>query len=340
MADELGEKLFDLLKKKLSVCKRNNSFTEAIIRCPYCGDSEKNIRDGHLYIKLKEPFPFFCQRCNTDGLFGPTALKDLSIYNSEISTELYKVGKNCKYNIGKKSHTVNLHKKKFQLPAPSENFQNKMDYLNERIGMNITAKEAVTSYKTIFSIEDYLSLNEINFVTEEESVLEKLEKYGIGFLSADQTFINFRSTVDPNKSGFRYHMYSIFEPSEESKRFYTINSQIDLMNPVLNVHVAEGVLDIVGVHQHLFNGKFLKDHVFMAVNGKGFNRIFQYLSRLGFLNLNVEIYSDADVNLNFYKYMKTESILLKDTRIKVLYNKLEKDYGVHADKINTREVII
>lgn len=339
MADLLGERLFNLLKEKLTVCKANNSFTEAIIRCPYCGDSQKELKHGHLYIKLKEPFPFFCHRCNTDGLLGPTALKDLNIHDNEISTALYKIAKNSKYSIGVKTHGINLNKKQLQFPAPN-NYSSKLKYLNDRIGMDINANEAVHLYKTIFSINDFLDLNEINFVTESDFIIEKIEKYSVGFLSADQTFINFRSIEDAKKSGFRYHMYSIFEVDEAAKRFYTVKSKVDLMTPVLNVHVAEGILDIIGVHRHIFDGKILKNHVFVAVNGKGFNHIFQHLSRLGFLNFNIEIYSDSDVELGFYKYMKSQSILLRDTKIKIIYNKLEKDYGVHADRISLKEAYI
>ena len=42
------------------------------VRCPYCGDSQKNLNTGHLYIRIDPednyPMMYNCFRCGQHGI--------------------------------------------------------------------------------------------------------------------------------------------------------------------------------------------------------------------------------------------------------------------------------
>ena len=60
---------------------------------------------------------------------------------------------------------------------------------------------------------------------------------------------------------------------------------------------------------------------------------------MGFLNLKIFIYSDADVDIGFYKKMKASSIFMRNP-ITIYYNKKEKDFGVSFERIQLSKAII
>ena len=55
--------LLDYLLADKKLAYFNSSRTELTVRCPYCGDSTKNLHHGHMYIATHAPYSFFCQRC-------------------------------------------------------------------------------------------------------------------------------------------------------------------------------------------------------------------------------------------------------------------------------------
>jgi hypothetical protein len=49
--------------------------------------------------------------------------------------------------------------------------------------------------------------------------------------------------------------------------------------------------------------------------------------------MNIKIYSDNDVKINYYKKLKTTNSIMKNNDVEVFYNEIEKDYGVHLNQI-------
>ena len=123
---------------------------------------------------------------------------------------------------------------------------------------------------------------------------------------------------------------------------------IDIMQPVVNLVITEGIFDIIGVYTHFYkNTQYEKNTIFAAACGKSYNAVILNYIRLGFLNLNISIYSDGDVDVNFYRELKDSNPYLKGSNITIFYNDLYdpstgygKDYGVKKEDIKLRKVII
>jgi hypothetical protein len=344
MADNVNlvDAILDTIRKNIKPHYINKAKTEVSIRCPYCGDSRKDPRSAHLYINLEEPFWFYCQRCNTSGRMSPNFLKDVKVFDSNLSLGLYEVGKKYKYNSKKKKSHAMFAEKTLEIPEPTGTTSElaKLKYFNDRLGTDISLHEASQKFKMILNFGKFCIHNEIDEFTENLEMIKKLNKYAVGFLSYDQSNIIFRSIVDKKESGFRYHNYNIFGDYENTKRFYTIGAKIDILKPKLHVVATEGIMDILGTYCHFFRGKELDNYLFVAINGKGYHLVFQHLARLGFLDIDLQIFSDSDVDRDFYKYIKEGSPVLKNTRIKLNYNKLKKDFGVKKEEINHTYTIV
>ena len=61
---------------------------------------------------------------------------------------------------------------------------------------------------------------------------------------------------------------------------------------------------------------------------------------MGFLNLDIKIYSDQDVDIKFYQNLKEDEPFIKNDTIEIYYNKLGKDCGTRADEIDVTKTII
>lgn len=343
MSDDISQQLYDTLKNNVKPCYLNNSGTEISIRCPYCGDSIKSENSAHLYIKTDVPFFYFCQRCNTSGIVTPDFLKDIKVYDTSLATEIYNVNKTMKYNKSKKSKHSEFANKDgiFIPPAAGTKLElKKLNYINNRLGTNISLEEAVDKFRMILNFKEFILYNDIDEFTESTEMVAKLHKTALGFLSYDQSNIVFRSFLSKEESGYRYHNYNVLGNYEDSKRFYTIQSKIDIFQTELNVVATEGIIDIIGVYNHFYKDKDNSNTLFVAINGKGYNLVFNYLARLGFLKMNISIFSDSDVDISFYKYIKSQNDILSNQKIKIYYNKIGKDYGVKKEQIDLKYSII
>ena len=336
---DIKQLFIDNITKNIYPYYFNTAKTEISIRCIYCGDSVNSPKSAHLYIELNNPtcFKFYCQKCNEGGMVTPDFLKDIHIYDNELNLALFKLNKNLKY---KKKNLENyfliggnIKRKKLTFPKLEGTIDEyfKLKYVIDRLGVEFKAKEAAEKYKIILNFEKFIEHNKITIFTERDKVLDSLNDNCVGFLSYDQSHIIFRS-INPEITRFRYHNYNIFGNYENSKRMYTIKTSIDILKPKINVIVTEGILDILGVYNHFYKDKKEDNHIFIAVNGKGYSLIFQNLARMGFLDMDIEIYSDNDVNRRFYQNMKKYNSILKNNKIKLYYNTIGKDFGVEKNK--------
>ena len=108
--------------------------------------------------------------------------------------------------------------------------------------------------------------------------------------------------------------------------------EVDLLSDDINIIMAEGTFDIIGIKEHFYNDYNDTNHIFISNGGKGYNSSLQFLIKFGFLEFNPIIYGDQEVPLAFYKQLKN-NIYLKDKSITIITNTLEKDCGVPKDKI-------
>ena len=337
--NEFEDKLVTTIRKKLHPSYLNSNKSELIIRCPYCMDSQKNPKSAHLYIKLKEPYPYYCQLCNaSDSNISNEFFKDIKIYDEDLYLSLYKFQMKFKQEL-KYKLSSNLSAKKLILPKLSgiESELIKLNYINNRLGIDLSLEDC-NKFKIIVNFKEFFLQNKLNIITDTEETISNLNKYCVGFLSTDSNYIIFRN-ISSEKLNFRYRNYSILD-NENAVKFYIFNdSGINILNPSVNLVLTEGIFDILGVYHHFYK-PINENTIFAAVNGKGYYHIILYLARLGFLNINLEIYSDADVPLKFYQTLKKYNEIIKYSKIKIHYNTLKKDFGVTKDEIKLKSSII
>ena len=158
----------------------------------------------------------------------------------------------------------------------------------------------------------------------------------LGFLAANNSHIVFRNIRD-NKN-LRYLKYEIFDEPSLGNIIYNIpGTRCDIFSDDVNLHVAEGTFDILGVYNSICHGNKI-NNIYSACCGSGYLNTIRYFIKLGFIgNLNVNIYSDKDKDPTFYKktYLNIKPWVKS---INIYYNELSKDYGVPKDEIEISKI--
>lgn len=331
--------LYQHLKRNLKVCKTNSSGTEIIVRCPYCLDSRKDPYKGHMYIQNGAPYKYYCQRCQSSGVVNSEFLNLLNCNDFVILNKIQKEYKeyakkvNIKYG-GKTNYFLN-GKSYVEFPRPkTKNDISKVKYLEDRFGFEIGYDE-INKYKIVFSIKEFLKQNKLNSVlndSKRQKTINFIDSFYVGFLSADKSTIIFRANPNLSKDIYRYNNFTIF-PELEAKKTYAISNSIDLKKSVFNIYLAEGVFDIIGVNRHIYDGKLNSNDLFIANAGKSFEVSAHYINKLSILNANINIFSDKDVNLKFYKDLMKTNMFFKLNGMNIYYNNKNKDFGDRKEDI-------
>lgn len=314
--------------------------TEINCRCFYCADS-KDIRKGHFYINCdfsddKPPW-FYCQKCHTTGVVSSNHLLEWGIYDPEVAINLTKynkrimsLSKNRKF---KSNYVYNIRNTIINNDKLSEY---KLNYINNRLGANLSYRDCL-DMKIILNLKDLLKENKLK-PTRHNNIIDQLDSNFVGFISFDNAFISMRnleigkvySNIDK-----RYINYNIFDSFENTKRFYTIPTTLDItnINPI-KLNIAEGAFDILGIYYNLFNGKS-DNSIFTSVGGSGYLgliRFFVVTQKL--FNLEIHIYADNDIERDKMIYI---SNLIKPFGFRFYLHRNiypgEKDFGVPKNRI-------
>jgi len=346
---ELRDKLIESIKQNVNPYNITNSKDELVIRCCYCSDSQKSSLHTHMYIGLDNEycFPYYCQKCTASGIVDRDFLKDINVYDYILMGEIEKFNKKNSFekkNKKSKDNSYNVKSliKKQSLILPefkgTSRENAKLDYINSRYSFNLEPEQYIHDYKVIFSFKQFIEQNEIEDIYLNDYMLKNIIRNYIGFLSSDQNYIIFRNIDSNCKKNERYYMYNIYN-NPAGKRFYTCNSKIDLLTPKIELVMSEGPFDILGIREYFYKGN-TENKIFTSVNGKGYGLIINHFARLGFLNMDITIYSDADVNISLYHSLKRQNLVMGNNKIKVLYNTIEKDYGTKLNHIKLKSNFI
>jgi hypothetical protein len=312
--------------------------TQIRCRCIFCGDSISDERATHLYIKIdpynNEPILYNCFRgsCGMSGVLTPQVLREFEIRDLDLSSSLTSYNNQSMKNLNTQ---INRNDRDLDLKIPAYKTVNKRlvdkkDYLCNRLGVDLSFKE-LYDLRTVFSLYDFLNLNKIDTLTMKKNITDIIDKDYIGFLTVRNEFIIFRNIY--NNKNMRYIKYPIFKTLENTKKFYTIPNQIDLLtNDKIIINIAEGVFDILGVYFNVYDKK-INNTIYIAVTGTGYYTPLKYFLDKGvFGNVELNIFSDRGIHENFYvKKLKNIMPWLND--IDVFYNKLSKDFGVSKREI-------
>jgi hypothetical protein len=320
--------------KEVSYLSTNKK--ELRVRCPYCGDSQRDLRKARFYIEMESPFRYYCfnDNCHASGVLNSETLNKLEIYDSTLDEYIGKLNKESRK--GFKIKIRNNKNTKYEIKNRDSD-QFKFDYLNKRFGFNYDDKYWVENYKIVANVDEFIKENKVRINPKMNNFIKTIDSDYLGFLSSDKTHCVFRD-VTGNHEKMRYWNWNIYDISEGAHKFYTIPRQIDLMTEELTLVMTEGVMDIISVYENFYKDDIVDStsYAFAAAAGKGFETVLNYFIKLGFLKLKLIIYSDNDVNINYYKKLKRNSDFLSNSRITIYYNEYEgeKDFGVSKDKLS------
>ena len=316
-------------------------------RCPYCGDSQKNFNTGHLYIKInpEDNFPMVwnCFKCNECGIVNKDFLTMMGIENVDLKSSITTLNKTSdKIKASRYYDGIKIIMNDYKIPSRINN--KKLEYIENRIG-TVFNSDMIRDTKIIFSLKDFLLENNIHEITTSSNIALKLEDHYVGFLSYGASYILFRDITDNEK--YPWIKYPITKESEQSKCFYSIATTIDILTEEkITVNLAEGVMDILSAYTNL--DYMYPNTMNIAVCGKRYDGIINYLIELGILgsNVSINIFADNDMMFNRnnkqptdYKYFKKVFRKYKHLfgDVNVYYNILYKDIGVARDKISLKK---
>lgn len=330
---------FELLKRYLIDnygAKTASGRKEIVKRCHICGDS-RDKTDAHMYIGIKNGKIWYnCFKCNNGGLVTSLFLRNMGCYDPNI---IMSVQEQNKSGDDSTSSYSNVSRSRFIVTNPlydisyDEIAQRKLDYLEKRIGLRANVYDA-KKYKMILNLKRFLALNNITQFTRYPDIMDLLDKYFIGFLSMDSTYIILRRIIPegnlPKNIDTRYVNYNIYGLDTGSK-FYTIPAQIRVDEPI-SIHISEGVMDILSVRHNVSDDT---NGIFSSICGKSYSSLIRYyIVNYGFINFNLHLYMDNDVNDSSILRIR-DDLSLYSAKIFVHRNTAlgEKDYGVTRDRI-------
>ena len=185
--------------------------------------------------------------------------------------------------------------------------------------------------KVIYNFGNLLNDNKIYNITCKPEYAHKLQNDYVGFLSARNEFINFRNT---SNEGMRWYIYNVMGRLDNTRKFYIMPNQIDIFTKdIITINICEGAFDALGIYYHVFDSDS-ENMLYVAACGAGFLSVLKYIISMGIVcNVDINIFSDSDRPVYFYKNIQRDLGEWINS-LNIYYNKKEKDYGVHKDKIN------
>ena len=321
------------------------------IRCPFCGDTQKNLNEGHLYIKcdLDNDYniAYNCFKCNEHSSHMTKELLNLLGCGEELKTEFTKNEKGMtKY---KRPTTKILH---FDYKRPDIHiYPEKLQYISNRLEIDFS-DEDYENMKVITSLYDFLSKNNIKERPFNDYVMKLIQNKYVGFLTNGNSHILFRDITNTQK--FSWIKYPITKESLYNRVFYTVNQKdgIDLLTrDDIVINMSEGVFDCLGVSYHMNNLK--SNTMNIAVTSQQYASMINFLISIGLVggNVSINIYTDNDemFNDNKKKNYRTSFDYLKKAlssynplfkRITLYKNMKSKDFGIPKKEISIKKIII
>lgn len=364
--DNFRDIVIEAIRANNNVFKVKNN--EINIRCPICGDSIKSERHAHLYIRIPrnddEPWLCFCHRCNYSGLINQDLFRKITGLSSSNSKDLIisfskyqNVTKNNRTNGIKHDYGMNalLNRRNVGI-SNSKNPLNdlKMEYINDRLGLNLSYND-LKKYKIILDLNE---INQVNHLGLENSMrnLNYISTNYMGFISHDNEYCILRYVGDKlgldrnnpfyNNNNFkpmRYLNYSLFPSNDgydRGNKFYIIPNKIEMMCNTLKLNITEGIFDILGVYHHVLNMERNDDTLNVAICGFSYLPAIEYILSLGFINIEFNLYIDAD-KIKEIKYTINrlkDNPFIKRSKFRVYYNGLNKDFGIRKETIDVKEM--
>lgn len=320
--------------------KEKRSDTSISVRCPFCGDTKKHHKHTHFYITIDKkndemPILYNCWLCNSSGVMTPDVLRMLEVHDINITTAMKVYNKSIKKKLVNLGFRDNNLKLKVPMPEDTKLNRSKLKYLNDRLMVNLSFEDAV-KMKIIFDLAQFLKYNHIEEITCSESKAIDLRDNYIGFLSVRNESINFRQVTKGR--GKRYEKYPIMKQLDNTRKFYSIPSSVDVMSgDIITINISEGPFDAMGIYLHLYDENN-DNAIITAATGSGFKSVVLYFVNQGVVGDNVvlNIFADNEPDkTNQYYKKQIGSLLQWFGETNIIRNEKSKDLGVPKYEIKT-----
>ncbi|MBP5595691.1 MAG: hypothetical protein J6Y02_09940 [Pseudobutyrivibrio sp.] len=346
------KEIYDFLMANLQWRKSASGGKQIVTLCP---NPSCNDKSGHFYIGpfngTTDPIRYNCFKCGMKGLFSEKTLDLLGIApDPEFNKSLKEFNDNTpKYSMNKTASRIITYRLQNDYITACPMSELKLKYINDRIGASLSYQD-ITQLKIVLNLYDVLGRNYIQETTRDPRIVEQLNNFFIGFVGADNNYLNMRralpGVVNPSIDA-RYINYYL-RPASENCKYYIIPTQIDMTSPEpIQVHLAEGPFDILGIYFNVMHQSNYRC-IYMAIGGKGYATALEFIiTKLGLTNVDLHIYPDLDIGTNsiieLVEWLKPFNFNITSHRN--LYKdpesqKQEKDFGVPASRIITGTEII
>lgn len=313
---------------------------EILKRCHFCGDSRDSTK-AHMYIGVRNDgkICYNCFKCNAGGFVDGKFLRSLGCYDTSIISlcqEHNKINDNSSSSINNNKLLGVKNVRHLIIPNSSNEFaMKKLQYIQKRTGYVFSPADA-SRFKIVLNIKDFLDVNGITKYTRNPNMVDLIDKFFIGFLSMDNSYVIMRRLVPdgklPEYIDYRYLNYDIFGGGYGTK-FYTIPSAVNTTEKI-DVHVAEGAFDILSIYLNL--APMGSNNIYGAICGKSYSSLIRhYILNYGLSGFDLHIYADADVGDSKFTYINNEIKTFGGTLF-IHRNRFdgEKDYGVPLTNIS------
>lgn len=316
------QQIMDEIRSKVDVCIPVPPIRWRI-RCPFCGDTDKDPRHAHCYIKCSddpnEPLLYNCflANCGAKGKVDKYFLSKLGI-KSKFEDQLA----DDKYNRIKSFKKADIE----IMTGKPEMDSVQIKYIEKRLGKGFT-EDDYDRFKIVWDISTL-----VQFISNER-VRNTLpsNRDSISFLSEDKSMLLNRSFYD---DGERWRKIKMFNLNTNS--IYLIKTTLDLFTKdEIEVNIAEGVFDVLSIYRNFNN---CQNSVFIAVLGPEYDVGVNFAIQKGIIgeNVTVKIYIDDEIDKNILK-KKLRRFKWLFGRILIYENILYKDVGTTTDKIKLLE---
>lgn len=325
-------------KKKPDIVEKDDYWFAT--RCVLCGDSKKDPNKKRLYIKLDptdptQPVGFRCFNCMEHGIVTADMLRKIGIGDNACTDALKEINSQAAHLSG--SQKTNKYRKMRTTPVEVPPLtkdpicMRKAIYLyKERIGHSIPIDD-LPSLKIIWKLTDFLKLNHLNINSTWRGYIQMIDDDYIGFLSIRNEYIIFRDITGKNK--MRYIKYGVVKGMENASSYYGVENSFSILtlDPV-DIVIAEGPFDIIGILYHLYGGNTANRKFISASEGDFENPLMYYINQ-GLVgdNIHVKCYVDNDTVGNYHKLISRIKPYVGS--ISFYHNTKYKDFGVSKDMI-------
>lgn len=311
-------------------------------RCFYCPDS-RDPRSKHFYISIPQSETdlslYYCHKCHSSGVVTYKKLIEWDIYDEQLALELEAHNKHCsKFSKNNKYLNRVIYRLNNSYITDSETSRIKLEMLNQRLGYSFTYED-LKRLKIVLNLQDLLRGNHVNHLTRNSNIVSQLDANFIGFISIDNAFLNMRRMCEEGlvykDIDKRYINYQIFDKFDNSERFYTIPTRLDLTNPErVKIHIAEGPFDILSIYMNL---RKEEPGIYTSIAGSNYKGIALYfLSTFKLPYVEFHYYPDNDRFGSNDKMRKIANFFYPTQAPFYIHRNLypgEKDFGVSPNKI-------